>query len=81
MKQSIGRWLRTIGTWLLIIVGAFPMFMIGLEKFRSPLWRRMFHRWGYPDNFYLVVGAVEMVAALALLCLARGVWRASRCSS
>jgi uncharacterized membrane protein YphA (DoxX/SURF4 family) len=27
----------------------------------------MFQRWGYPDNFYLVIGAVEMAAALALL--------------
>ena len=27
----------------------------------------MFARWGYPDHFYLVIGAVEVAAGLALL--------------
>jgi uncharacterized membrane protein YphA (DoxX/SURF4 family) len=39
----------------------------GWDKFTSPAWERMFRRWGYPDHFYLVIGAVEVVAGLALL--------------
>jgi uncharacterized membrane protein YphA (DoxX/SURF4 family) len=39
----------------------------GARKFTSPMWQRMFERWGYPDGFYLVIGAVEVLAGLALL--------------
>jgi uncharacterized membrane protein YphA (DoxX/SURF4 family) len=39
----------------------------GAAKFSSPMWARMFTRWGYPDHFYLVIGGVEVAAGLALL--------------
>jgi putative oxidoreductase len=59
--------LKWIGLWLLQILLALVMVGPGLQKFTSPAWERMFRRWGYPDHFYLVVGAVEVVAGLALL--------------
>jgi uncharacterized membrane protein YphA (DoxX/SURF4 family) len=44
------------------------MFLLaGGSKFRGPAWQRMFARWGYPDHFYLVIGVIEVIAALALL--------------
>ena len=39
----------------------------GSQKFTSPVWERMFRTWGYPDGFYLVIGAVEVVAGIGLL--------------
>jgi putative oxidoreductase len=39
----------------------------GSQKFTSPTWERMFRTWGYPDGFYLVIGAVEVVGGIALL--------------
>ena len=39
----------------------------GSQKFTSPTWERMFRTWGYPDGFYLVIGAVEVIGGIALL--------------
>jgi uncharacterized membrane protein YphA (DoxX/SURF4 family) len=39
----------------------------GSQKFTSPTWERMFRTWGYPDGFYLVIGAVEVVGGIGLL--------------
>jgi uncharacterized membrane protein YphA (DoxX/SURF4 family) len=59
--------LKTIGLWLLQALLAFVMFMSGIEKFTAPAWERMFRVWGYPDHFYLVIGAIEAIAGLGLL--------------
>jgi putative oxidoreductase len=59
--------LKWIAVWLLQILLAVVMVGPGMQKFTSPAWERMFRRWGYPDQFHLVVGAVEVVAGLALL--------------
>lgn len=60
-------WLRTIGTWLLQVLLAVVMVGPGSQKFTSPTWERMFRTWGYPDGFYLVIGAIEVVGGLLLL--------------
>jgi uncharacterized membrane protein YphA (DoxX/SURF4 family) len=61
------RYLKLIALWLVQIVLAAAMTGSGMEKFTSPAWERMFRRWGYPEQFYLVIGAVEVIAGLALL--------------
>jgi putative oxidoreductase len=61
------RHVKRIAIWLLQVLLAAAMTGSGMDKFTSPAWERMFRRWGYPDHFYLVVGAVEVVAGLALL--------------
>jgi putative oxidoreductase len=33
----------------------------------SPTWIARFQLWGYPDHFYLVVGLIELLAAVALV--------------
>jgi putative oxidoreductase len=59
--------LKTIGLWTISALMALVMVGPGLQKFTSPVWQRMFRAWGYPEHFYLVIGALEVVAGLGLL--------------
>ncbi len=61
------KYLKTGGKWLLQVLLAIVMVGPGSQKFTSPTWERMFRTWGYPDGFYLVIGAVEVVAGIGLL--------------
>ena len=61
------KYLKTGTKWLLQILLAILMAGPGSQKFTSPTWERMFRTWGYPDGFYLVIGAVEVVAGIGLL--------------
>jgi len=61
------RYLKTGSKWLLQLLLAIVMVGPGSQKFTSPVWERMFRSWGYPDGFYLVIGAVEVVAGIGLL--------------
>jgi putative oxidoreductase len=56
-----------IGLWISQAALALMFVFVGAAKFTSPMWERMFARWGYPDHFYLVIGAIEVAAGLALL--------------
>ena len=56
-----------IGLWICQAALAVMFVFVGAAKFTSPLWARMFARWGYPDHFYLAIGVVEVAAGLALL--------------
>jgi putative oxidoreductase len=59
--------LKIGATWLLTLLLAVVMVGPGSQKFTSPTWERMFRTWGYPDGFYLVIGAVEVIGGIALL--------------
>lgn len=59
--------LQIVGLWLLQAFMAMVMVGSGIEKFTGPMWQRMFRVWGYPEHFYLVIGAIETVAGLGLL--------------
>jgi uncharacterized membrane protein YphA (DoxX/SURF4 family) len=61
------KYLKVGGTWVLTILLAVLMAGPGSQKFTSNTWERMFRRWGYPDGFYLVIGAVEVIGGIALL--------------
>jgi uncharacterized membrane protein YphA (DoxX/SURF4 family) len=61
------RYLKLGGTWLLTILLAVVMIGPGSQKFTGSTWERMFRQWGYPDGFYLVIGAVEVIGGLGLL--------------
>ena len=61
------KYLKIGGTWLLQLLLAMLMVGPGMQKFTGDTWERMFRRWGYPDGFYLVIGAVEVVAGIGLL--------------
>ena len=54
--------------WILTILPAIALFQAGAGKLIHPTaWARHFIRWGYPGWFWLAIGILEVVAALALL--------------
>ena len=59
--------LGPIALWLCQAALAAMFVFAGAAKFGSPMWVRMFARWGYPDHFYLVVGVIEVAAGVGLL--------------
>jgi len=61
--RMVGR----IALWLCQAFLAAMFVYVGTAKFANPVWARMFSRWGYPDHFYLVIGAIEVAAGVGLL--------------
>jgi uncharacterized membrane protein YphA (DoxX/SURF4 family) len=64
------RVLKTVGTvalWIVQVLAAAAFVAIGVAKFASPVWARNFARWGYPDGFYLLIGALEIGGAILLV--------------
>src|SRR5688500_1581830 len=62
--------MKRAGTIVLWIVSGLLAVVIvgpGWQKFTSPVWERMFRVWGYPDGFYLVIGAIEVAGGIGLL--------------
>ena len=59
--------LKLVGLWLMSALLALVMIGPGVQKFTSPVWQRMFRNWGYPEHFYLLIGAIEVVAGIGLL--------------
>ena len=60
--------LKNIGLWFLQILFALVFVMAGFPKLTGGAgWVSRFENWGYPDHFVLVIGAAEVVFALALL--------------
>jgi uncharacterized membrane protein YphA (DoxX/SURF4 family) len=59
--------LARIGLWVLQAALMLMFLAAGGGKFRQSAWPRMFAHWGYPDHFYLVIGAIEVIAGMALL--------------
>ena len=57
----------TIVLWIVSALLAVVMVGPGVQKFTSPVWERMFRAWGYPDGFYLVIGAIEVLGGIGLL--------------
>jgi len=61
--------LQLIGLWALQILLAFVFAHVGRSKLftgRSG-WDAAFRQWGYPDHFYLLIGALEGLGGLLLL--------------
>jgi uncharacterized membrane protein len=65
--MSVIRRLGLVGLWLLQILLALAFTVIGVAKFGDASWARNFARWGYPDGFYMVIGALEVLGGLSLL--------------
>jgi len=59
---------KAICGWVLQVLLAAFFALQGIVKLRgSTGWITRFRAWGYPDHFYLVVGFVELLAAILLL--------------
>ena len=64
------RYLKMTGivlSWIVQVLAGAAFVAIGTGKFADPNWARRFERWGYPDGFYMVVGALEAVGGVLLL--------------
>ncbi len=64
------RVLRIVGTaalWIVNVLAAAAFVAIGQVKFGMPEWAIKFERWGYPDGFYMVIGALEIAGGVLLL--------------
>ena len=61
------KYLKIGGTWILTLLLAVLMVGPGMQKFTSPTWQRMFRTWGFPDGFYLAIGAIEVIGGIGLL--------------
>ena len=61
------RIIKTIALWAVQVLFGGLFVLVGVMKFLDPVWARSFARWGYPDGFYLVVGALEAIGGVALL--------------
>jgi len=59
--------LATVALWIVSGLLALVMVGSGVEKFTGSMWERMFRVWGYPEGFYLVIGAIEVVGGIGLL--------------
>jgi len=65
MKSKIKR----IFTWFLQVIMGLEFIIAGQAKFTSvgsEVWAREFKEWGYPDNFYLIIGGLELVGAILI---------------
>ena len=59
---------KTILLWVLQVLLAALFLMSSILKLTShPVAVEMFENYGYPDNFYLLVGAIELLGAICLL--------------
>ena len=57
----------TVALWIVNTLAAAAFVAIGLAKFGGPAWAVKFERWGYPDGFYMVIGALEFAGGVLLL--------------
>jgi len=56
---------RKILTWVLQVLVGLEFLLAGQAKFtRADVWAGEFERWGFPNNFYLVIGGLELLGAI-----------------
>src|SRR3982750_935233 len=63
------RYVRLAGAvllWVVQLLAAAAFTAIGFAKFGNPFWIQAFARWGYSDEFRVLVGVLEMAAGILL---------------
>jgi putative oxidoreductase len=65
--MRVSRIVGSVALWIVNILAAAAFIAIGLAKFGLPEWAIKFERWGYPDGFYMVIGALEVAGGALLL--------------
>jgi len=59
---------KQIALWVLQILLALMFLGVGAGKFlHGAQWMEKFRQWGYPENFYLIIAAIEILGAIGLL--------------
>ena len=60
--------IKNILVWILQIIMGLEFILAGQAKFTRPdAWAKNFAEWGFPDNFYLLIGALELIGAIFIL--------------
>ena len=63
------RYVRLAGAvllWAVQLLAAFAFVNIGFGKFGNAFWIRSFEKWGYSDEFRILIGVLEMAAGILL---------------
>lgn len=69
---------KTVGLWVVQILIAAFFVLQGVAKLSTDGgWAERFAEWGYPDGFVLVIGVVELIAAVGVLIPATAVFGAA----
>jgi uncharacterized membrane protein YphA (DoxX/SURF4 family) len=59
---------KNIILWILqVIIGVFFVMAAVPKLMSAPEVIENFHRWGYPDNFHLLVGGLELLGGIGML--------------
>jgi putative oxidoreductase len=59
---------KSVTVWVLqILLAVFYALQAWMKLSSSPSWVTKFRAWGYPEHFYLVVGLMELLGAIALV--------------
>ena len=59
---------KTVGLWVVQFLIAALFFLQGVAKLTDGGgWVERFAEWGYPDGFVVVVGVIELIAAVSVL--------------
>jgi len=58
---------KTIFVWVLQALLCLQFTLVGTGKFMDRVWEPRFRHWGYPEHFYQVIGALELLGGLSLL--------------
>lgn len=67
-KTALVKVAKIVGTWIPAILLILVFIPQGLAKFSDTSgWTAAFRQWGYPDWFRMLIGALELSAALLLL--------------
>lgn len=60
--------LKTASVWIMSVLLAALFLRAGIPKLTgAEAWLQLFAKWGYPDEFRLVVGILEVASAILLL--------------
>ena len=66
-KTALVKVAKIVGTWIPAILLMLVFIPQGLAKFSDTSgWTAAFRQWGYPDWFRMLIGALELSAALLL---------------
>ena len=56
---------RNIFAWVLQVLLGLEFILAGQAKFTGPdSWSKSFADWGFPDNFFYVIGGLELLGAI-----------------
>ncbi len=58
---------KNVFGWVLQVLMGLEFLVAGQSKFTSmSVWENSFKDWGYPENFFMIIGAVEVICAVLL---------------